>query len=265
MRLAEKRDRSRRGRDARGDLTDKVALVTGASRGIGRAIAERLAREGAYVFVNFRRASRQATACVRAIRQAGGAAEAVRADISRPTHVNRMFNVIARRTGRLDILIGNAGIAPVARDLERVTTKMWNETFATNVTGAFLCAQGAMPLLKRSKAGRIVFVGSAAARLGGSIGPHYAASKAALVGFVEYLSRALGRHAITVNLVEPGFVATDLSAGLHRTPAQRRAMRNEVPLGRVGSMEEVAAAVAFLASVDAAYVTRQRIAVSGGR
>jgi 3-oxoacyl-[acyl-carrier protein] reductase len=243
----------------------KVALVTGASRGIGRAIAEKLARDGAYVFVNFRSGSREAAACVRSIKKSGGAAEMVRADVSRPDDVSRMFNSIARRAGKLDILVGNAGVAPVVRDLARVTTKVWDKTFATNVSGAFLCARAAEPLLRRSAAGRIVFVGSVAARLGGTIGPHYAASKAALGGFVEYLSRALGKHRITVNIVEPGFVATDLSASLHRTVKQKRVMRQSVPLGRVGTMDEIAAMVAFLASSDAGYVTRQRIAVSGGR
>jgi 3-oxoacyl-[acyl-carrier protein] reductase len=120
-------------------------------------------------------------------------------------------------------------------------------------------------LLRRSRHGRIVFIGSVAARLGGTIGPHYAASKAALVGLVEYLSRALGPQGTTVNLVEPGFVGTDLSAGLHRTAAQRRSMRIQVPLGRLGSVEDVAATVAFLVSSSAGYITRQRIAVSGGR
>lgn len=249
----------------RGELADRIALVTGASRGIGRAIAERLAREGAYVFVNFRRASWQAADCVRGIRQSGGGAEAVCADISVPGQVTRMFKLIGRRTGRLDILIGNAGIAPIVRKFERVTLRTWNETFATNVTGAFLCAQSAMPLLRRSKTGRIVFIGSVASRLGGNVGPHYAASKAALAGLVEYLSRTAGRHGITVNLVEPGFVATDLSGELHRTPVQRRRMRDEVPLGRVGTMDDVAASVAFLAGSGGSYITRQRLAVSGGR
>lgn len=265
MPVADKRALSQRPCTGTGPLADRVALVTGGSRGIGRAIAERLAVEGAYVFVNFRRASRQAAICVKCIRQSGGAAEAIRADISSPSDVSRMFEVIGRRMGRLDILIGNAGIAPIARELGHVTPAIWDETFATNVAGAFFCAQHAMPLLRRSKDGRIVFIGSAAARRGGTIGPHYAASKAALVGLVEYLSRAVGRHGITVNLVEPGFVASDLSAKLHRTPAQRRAMREAVPLRRIGTAEDVAAAVAFLASTSASYVTRQRVAVSGGR
>lgn len=246
-------------------LSNRVALVTGGSRGIGLAISERLASEGAFVFVNFRDRQSSASECVRRIRQSGGCADAIRADISRPRQVSRMFDTIARRMGRLDILVGNAGIAPVARDIERVTLRTWNDTFAVNTTGAFLCLQASLPLLKRSKAARIILIGSAAARLGGNIGPHYAASKAALTGLVEYLSRAVGKSGITVNLVEPGYVETALSAGLHRTRSRRRAMRDGVPLGRIGDVEDVAAAVAFLAGRGASYVTRQQLAVSGGR
>jgi 3-oxoacyl-[acyl-carrier protein] reductase len=246
-------------------LTDKVALITGASRGIGRAIAERLARDGAFVFVNFRSAASEAAACVAAIRAAGGRAEELRADVSQPSQVRRMFERIRNSAGKLDILVANAGIAPIITDLARVTPKVWNDTFLVNVTGAFLCTQAAVPLLRRSKAGRVIFIGSAASRLGGTIGPHYAASKAAISGLVEYLSRALGRHSITVNIVEPGFVATDLSSRLHHTRAKIRAMRQTVPLGRVGTVEEIAAAVAFLAAPSAGYITRQNLAVTGGR
>jgi 3-oxoacyl-[acyl-carrier protein] reductase len=252
-------------RPAQRGLADKVALVTGASRGIGRAIAEALARDGAFVFVNFRSAAREAASCVAAIRAAGGAAEAIRADVSRKPQVERMFDVIRKRAGRLDILVGNAGVAPIATELARLTPKTWNETFAVNVTGAFLCAQSAVPLLRRSRSGRMIFIGSAASRLGGTIGPHYAASKAALSGLVEYLSRALGRYAITVNIVEPGFVATRLSSSLHDRGAKVRAMRQAVPLGRIGTVNEVAAAVAFLAAPGASYITRQNLAVAGGR
>ena len=249
----------------RGGLADKVALVTGAGRGIGRAIAERLACEGAFVFVNFRSAKRDAASCIEAIRAAGGAAEAIRADISRQQQVRHMFDRIRERAGRLDILVGNAGIAPIATELAVITPRLWNDTFSVNVTGAFFCAQTALPLLRRSKAGRMIFIGSAASRLGGTIGPHYAASKAALSGLVEYLSRALGRYGITVNIVEPGFVMTDLSSGLHRSAATVRAMTQAVPLGRIGTTEEIAAAVAFLAAPSAGYITRQNLAVTGGR
>lgn len=250
---------------ARGGLADKVALVTGASRGVGRAIAERLARDGAFVFVNFRSAKQEAADCVAAIQAAGGSAEAIRADVSKQPQVRRMFESIRKHAGRIDIMVGNAGIAPITTELARVTPKMWNETFSVNVTGAFLCAQAAVPLLRDSKDGRMIFIGSAASRLGGTIGPHYAASKAALSGLVEYLSRRLGRYAITVNIVEPGFVATELSSSLHRSAAKVRAMRQAVPLGRVGTVSEIAAAVAFLAAPGAAYITRHNLAVTGGR
>jgi len=246
-------------------LTDKVALITGASRGIGRAIAEQLARDGAFVFVNFRSRAREAAACVAAIRAAGGHAEGIRADISHRSQVHHMFQRIRNSSGRLDILVANAGIAPITTDLARVTPKIWNETFSVNVTGAFLCVQAAVPLLRRSKAGRIIFIGSAASRLGGTIGPHYAASKAAISGLVEYLSRALGRYKITVNIVEPGFVETDLSSDLHRNSARLRAMRQAVPVGRIGRVDEIASAVAFLAAPRAGYITRQSLAVTGGR
>jgi NAD(P)-dependent dehydrogenase (short-subunit alcohol dehydrogenase family) len=122
----------------------KVALVTGASRGIGRAIAEALAREGIYVFVNFRSKAEEAAKCVGAIRRAGGFGEAVQADVSREAQVRRMIERVARRTGRLDILVGNAGIAPVVPNLEGLTAKVWNGTFAVNVLGAFLCAKAAL-------------------------------------------------------------------------------------------------------------------------
>src|SRR5215216_3420925 len=125
-------------RGSLGPLSDRVALVTGASRGIGRAIAERLASEGAYVFVNFRRAAKDAGACVKHIRRYGATADAIRADVTCPADVLRMFRSIERQAGRLDILVANAGVAPIATDVIEVTKRIWDETFATNVTGAFL-------------------------------------------------------------------------------------------------------------------------------
>jgi 3-oxoacyl-[acyl-carrier protein] reductase len=251
--------------NASGTADRKVALVTGASRGIGRAIAEALAREGIYVFVNFHSSAKEASECISAIKLAGGDGEIIRADVSHEGQVRQMFKTIAQRAGRLDILVGNAGVAPVVQDFERLTMKAWTQTFAVNVVGAFLCAREALPLLKRSPAGRIIFIGSAAARLGGNIGAHYAASKAAISGLVEYLSRTVGRYRITVNIVEPGFVRTELSAKFHRNKAVVRSMSKSVPLGRVGSVAEIADGVAFLAGDAAAYITRQNLAITGGR
>ena len=244
-------------------LTGRVALVTGAGRGIGRGIALRLARDGASVIVNYRRDRRAAAACVADMTRRGSTAVALRADVSDPAQVRGMLREIRARMGRLDILVANAGIAPIERRLAQVTPALWRRTFETNAFGAFLCAQAAAPLMSRG--GSILFIGSAAARLGGNIGPHYAASKAALTGLVAWLACELGPSDITVNLLEPGYVETDLSATLHRHAAARRRMRADVPLRRLGCVDDVAATAAFLVGPEARYVTRERIAVSGGR
>lgn len=258
--MPEQADRKRRAR-----FQGTVALVTGGGRGIGRAIACRLGADGAAVYVNYRVDRKAAQGCVDAIVAAGGRASAVKADVADPAQVRRLFAQIRREAGRLDVLVANAGVAPIVRDISRVTAAVWRRTMDTNVLGGFLCAQAAAPLLARSAAGRIVFVGSVAARLGGNIGPHYAASKAALRGLCAWLGRELASAGTTVNVVEPGYVETGMTAPLHRSAASRRRMQLEVPLGRVGSAEEVAAVVAFLAGSGGSYVTKECIAVAGGR
>lgn len=217
------------------------------------------------MFVNYRADRAAAETCVAAIARAGGTAESLQADVADVTSVRRMVRRVERSAGRLDVLVANAGIAPVAQDLQRVTPSVWRRTLDTNAMGPFLCVQAAAPLMSRAGGGRIVFVGSVASRLGGNIGPHYAASKAALRGLIAWLGRALGPDRITVNLVEPGFVETDLSASFYRTAASRRRLRMDVPLGRLGTTDEIAALVAFLAGPDAGYVTGEAIAVAGGR
>jgi 3-oxoacyl-[acyl-carrier protein] reductase len=250
---------------ARLPLAGKVALVTGAGRGIGRAIALQLASEGARVFVNYRADSRAARSCVADIVNAGGEAQAIRADVSEPAAVRRMLDKVAVAAERLDILVANAGIAPVERRLAEVTPALWRRTIETNATGAFYCAQAAAPLIIDAGGGSILFVGSVAARLGGNIGPHYAASKAALRGLMAWLARDLGPTGITVNLIEPGYVRTDISAGFYTTAAGRRRLRSEVPLRRIGTTEDVAATAAFLVGPGARYITGEHVAVAGGR
>jgi 3-oxoacyl-[acyl-carrier protein] reductase len=247
----------------RAPLAGRVALVTGAGRGIGRGIALRLAQDGASVIVNYRSNRRAADACVADIARSGGKAAAVRADVSDPAAVRGMLREVGSWMGRLDILVANAGVAPIERRLAKVTPALWRRTFEINAAGAFLCAQAAVPLMARGAS--ILFIGSVASRLGGNIGPHYAASKAALGGLVAWLAHELGPAGITVNLLEPGYVETDMSAAIHRSTASRRRLRADVPLRRVGSIDEVAAMAAFLVGPQARYVTKERVAVAGGR
>ncbi|MGH7264465.1 MAG: SDR family NAD(P)-dependent oxidoreductase [Candidatus Rokuibacteriota bacterium] len=246
-------------------LADRAALVTGGSGGIGRAIALSLAAAGATVIVNFRRGRRAATDCVAAVRRLGGTAEAVRADVTRPAEVARMFGWIDRRFGRLDVLVANAGIAPPAPGLGRVSLGAWRRTLETNVTGVFLCLREAAPRMARRRWGRVVLVGSLAGSKGGTIGPHYAASKAALLGLMQWSVRELAPFGVTVNVVAPGFVETALSAHAYATPRARAAMTARVPLGRVGTPQEIGALVAYLAGPAAGYITGECITIAGGR
>jgi 3-oxoacyl-[acyl-carrier protein] reductase len=246
-------------------LAGRVALVTGASRGIGRTIALALAQQGAYAFVNYRQDRRGADECVARLREAGGAGEAVRADVRHPGDVAGLFARIRRRGGRLDILVSNAGVAPRAPGVERVPLKAWRETLATNLTGAFLCTRAASPMMRRQRFGRIIYVGSLAGMRGGTIGPHYAASKAGLLGLMQWTFRELAPYGVTVNVVAPAFVLTALTAASYRTAAARARMAARVPLGRPCAPEEVAAAVAFLAGPDAGYITGECLTMAGGR
>ncbi len=254
-----------RGRPGAPALAGRVALVTGASRGIGRAIALALARQGAYVFVNYRQDRRGARACVARMREAGGDGEAARGDVRRPGDVARVLGRVRRRCGRLDILVSNAGVAPRAPGLERVSPAAWRDTLATNLTGAFLCTRAAVPLMRRQRFGRIIYIGSLAGMRGGTIGPHYAASKAGLMGLMQWAFREAAPFRTTVNVLAPAFVITALAAGAYRTAAARSRMTARVPLGRACTPEEVGAAVAFLAGPDAGYITGEWITMAGGR
>jgi len=254
-----------RGRRGATLLPGRVALVTGASRGIGRAIALALARQGAYVFVNYRKDRRGAEEAVARLREAGGNGEAARADVRRPGEVARLFARVRRRCGRLDILVSNAGVAPRAPGVERVSPAAWRDTLATNLTGAFLCTRAAAPLMRRQRFGRIIYIGSLAGLRGGTIGPHYAASKAGLMGLMQWTFREVARYRTTVNVVAPAFVITALTAGAYRTAAARALMAARVPVGRPCTPEEVAAVVAFLAGPDAGYITGEWITMAGGR
>jgi 3-oxoacyl-[acyl-carrier protein] reductase len=241
------------------DLAGRVAIVTGASRGIGRAIAARLAARGAHVVAAAR--GDQTSAVVDDITAAGGSASAARVDVTDRTSVDAMVRGAVERHGRLDILVSNAGIA---RDqlLLRMKPDDWDAVLATNLTAAFACAQAVLRPMMKQRAGRIITISSVVGQTGNPGQANYAASKAGLIGFSKALAQEVGSRGITVNVVAPGLIDTDMTRAL--TEETHASWTARIPLGRLGTPDDVAAAVCFLASDEAAYITGQVIAVNGG-
>jgi 3-oxoacyl-[acyl-carrier protein] reductase len=241
------------------DLTDRVAIVTGASRGIGRAVARRLADAGAVVVAAAR--GEHAGPIVDEIRATGGRAEAAPVDVTDRAAVDRMIKETIDRQGRVDILVNNAGIV---RDqlLMRMTREDWDVVLATNLTAAFTCSQAVLRSMLRQRSGRIICIGSVVGQSGNAGQVNYAASKAGLIGFTKALAREVASRGITVNVVAPGLIETDMSAA---APVEaQQAWAAQIPLGRLGTPDDVAAAVCFLASDEAAYITGQVLGVNGG-
>lgn len=243
------------------DLSGKTALVTGGSRGIGRAAAQVLARQGARVILTYARDAEAARATVESIEAAGGQAEAEKLDTSSFGESEKTVAALAKRAGQLDILVANAGIS-IDGLLLRLKEADLDAVLAVNLKGALACAQAAIKPMMRARGGRIIFVSSVVGQMGNAGQVAYAASKAALIGVAKSLAREYASRNITVNAVAPGYVATDMTAALE--PAQREAMLSAVPLGRPATAEEIAAGIAFLASDEAAYITGQVLAANGG-
>ena len=242
-------------------LSGKVALVTGGSRGIGRATAEVLSELGAHVVLTYVGNEAAAAETVAAIERASGKAEALRLDTSDAAACERIVSEVSKRLGRLDVLVCNAGISIDALVL-RLKDEDFEKVLAVNLKGAVACARSAVKVMLRAKAGRIVFVSSVVGEMGNAGQTAYAASKAALLGVSKSLAREYATRGITVNAVTPGYVDTDMTINL--STEVREKMLTNVPMGRTATAREVAAAVAYLASDEAAYVTGHALRVNGG-
>lgn len=242
-------------------LTGRVALVTGGSRGIGRAICLALADGGAAVAINYQGSERAARDVAREVAEGGGAAEIFQADVSERECVQRMKKEVLARFGRVDIVVNNAGITR-DRAFVRMDEEAWASVLSVNLNGVFYCTKAFLDGMLERRYGRIVHISSIVGQIGNYGQANYAAAKAALFGFTKTLAKELATRGVTVNAVAPGFIETEMVAAV---PEEiRKKILTQIPMGRFGSAEEVAKAVAFLVSDDASYITGQTLSVNGG-
>ena len=243
------------------NLAGKTALVTGGSRGIGRAISLELAARGAAVYVNYRQSAEAAQQVVAEITSAGGTATALQADVQNADDVTALFKQITSAAGTLDILVNNAGMT---RDNVIMMMKPddFDQVLATNLRSCWLCCKAAARIMMRKRTGAIVNITSVVGIAGNGGQTNYAASKAGIIGLTKSLAKELAVRGVRVNAVAPGFVETDMTADL--SDELKGAAIDAIPLGRMGAPRDIAQAVAFLASADASYITGQTLVVDGG-
>jgi 3-oxoacyl-[acyl-carrier protein] reductase len=257
----EQRERGLAGQLPQAALGGKTALVTGSTRGIGRATALELARLGANVVVNYRESQEAAHEVQALIESQGGKAIAVGADVSQSAEIERLFAVITEAFGAVDILVNNAGLT---RDnlLMRISEEDWDAVLATNLKSAYLCTKAALRGMLKARWGRIVNVSSIVGITGNAGQANYSAAKAGVIALTKSLAQEVGSRGITVNAVAPGFIETEMTA--HLPEALRQRMLDHVALRRVGMPEDVAAVISFLCTPAAGYVTGQVVVVDGG-
>lgn len=241
-------------------LSGKVAVVTGASRGIGRSIALALAAQGAKVVASARNAEALAELTAE-IKSSGGEALAVAGDVAIEDDANNLVKKAVEAFGQVDIFINNAGIT---RDglLLRMKNEDWDAVLDTNLKGAFLCTRAVAKVMSKQRSGRIINISSVVGEMGNAGQANYCASKAGLLGLTKSVARELARRNVTVNAITPGFIVTDMTEDM--TDKARESMTEQIPLGRLGSAEDIASAVIFLSSDQSAYITGQVLGVNGG-
>lgn len=245
----------------RGDLLSGTALITGASRGIGKAAAILFAKSGYDIAVNYNKSRGHAEKLCEELRSFGVKAFPFGADVSDRLQTDKMVGEARKIFGEINILVNNAGIAGQAL-FSDITEEMWDRMFAVNVKGAYNCTQAVLPDMIHNKYGRIINVSSMWGISGASCEVHYSASKAALIGFTKALAKEVGLSGITVNCVAPGVIATDMNA--HLSEASMEELKNETPLNRIGTPEDAAEAILYLASEKASFITGQVLSVDGG-
>jgi 3-oxoacyl-[acyl-carrier protein] reductase len=236
-------------------LRGRTALVTGGSRGIGRAAAAALARTGCNVAISYLQARHEADTALREIQAAGVRGIAIQADLCTALGVDHLVQAVTAEFGPIDVLVNNAGIAPI-KPLAELTFTDWQTTLATNLTSCFLLTQAVLPSMRERRWGRLIFLSSIAAQTGGVIGPHYAASKAGMLGLMHSYANLLAKEGITSNAVAPALIETDMIRGKSRITPQL------IPIGRFGTVEETAEAVVLLAANG--YMTGQTLSLNGG-
>jgi 3-oxoacyl-[acyl-carrier protein] reductase len=236
-------------------LAGKVALVTGSSRGIGRAIAVTLARAGADVALNYRTRAADAADAEAEITGLGRRSIAVQADVSQSCGVDRLMDAVRTELGHIDILVNNAGVARV-QSIEEITEQDWDELLTVNLKSCFLSTQAALPAMRARRWGRVINLSSVAAHVGGVVGAHYAASKAGMLGLTHFYASRLAKEGITVNAISPALIETEMvTANINATP-------DRIPIGRFGAVQEVADAALMLACNG--YITGQTLHINGG-